>query len=294
MNANRQNHLDPPQLTTADFDNTFSLDQLDEKKPLDPPPSERQKDETIDEILERIKKVWPKDDIYTTKGSADASDNKLPSGEGKTDPSPDGTSDTNPSPGNEQSRSRGRSRTKRGKTGRNEMSPSSDRSLSPFPPKLQSFTGDPTRGSWSSFSIKFERIAERHKWSENKKLDRLFSYLMEKALEYAVKCKNNKSYENLNGELKLRFDSSDEPVAARQKLHLAKQSDDETLEVYMQRILSIATDGLGDFDNAVMQQMAIEVFLRGCQNKRSSIFCFSFNPINHPRCMPKNENVHRE
>ena len=62
------------------------------KRPLDPPPSERQKDETIDEILERIKKVWPKDDIYTTKGSAGASDDKLPSGEGKTDPSPDGTS----------------------------------------------------------------------------------------------------------------------------------------------------------------------------------------------------------
>ena len=269
----------PTELTTADFDNTFSLGQLDEKKPLDPPPSERQKDETIDEILERIKKVWPKDDIYTTKGSAGASDSKLPSGEGKTDPPPDGTSDTNPSPGNEQSRSRGRSRTKRGKTGRNaSTSPSSDRSLSPFPTKQHSFSGDPTRGSWSSFSIKIERIAERHKWSENKKLDRLFSCLTEKALEYAVKCKNNKSYENLNGELKLRFDSSDEPVAARQKLHLAKQSEDETLEVYMQRILSMATDGFGDFDNAVMQQMAIEAFLRGCQNKEAASFVLVSTP----------------
>ena len=45
----------PPELTTADFGNTFSLDQLDEKKPLDPPSSERQKDETIDEILEKNK-----------------------------------------------------------------------------------------------------------------------------------------------------------------------------------------------------------------------------------------------
>ena len=31
----------PTEFTTADFDNTFSLGQLDEKKPLDPPPSER-------------------------------------------------------------------------------------------------------------------------------------------------------------------------------------------------------------------------------------------------------------
>ena len=129
--------------------------------------------------------------------------------------------------------------------------------------------------------VKFQhKIREncRKTWSENKNLDRLFRCLTEKALEYAVKCKNNTSYENLNGELKLRFDSSDEPVPAPQKLHLAKQSDDETLEVYMQRILSIATDGFGDFDNAVMQQIAIEAFLRGCQNKEAASFILVSTP----------------
>ena len=46
----------------------------------------------------------------------------------------------------------------------------------------------------------------------------------------------------------------------------------------MQRILSMATDGFGDFDNAVMQQMAIEAFLRGCQNKELASFVLVSTP----------------
>ena len=91
----------------------------------------------------------------------------------------------------------------------------------------------------------------------------------------------------LQGTLTRRFDLGDEPVAARQKLHLANQSDDEALEFFMQRILSIATDGYGDLDNAVMQQIAIEAFLRGCQNKEAAFFCFSLGPIDHSGCMSK-------
>ena len=120
------------------------------------------------------------------------------------------------------------------------------------------------KGSWSGFILKFERIAERHRWSKDKMLDRLFSSLTEKALEYAIKCKNNKTYDGLKQELKLRFDMTDEPMIARQKLVTAKQTDDETIEAYMQRILNIASDGYGEYDFKVMQQMAIEAFLRGC------------------------------
>ena len=88
---------------------------------------------------------------------------------------------------------------------------------------MQSFSGDPNKGSWSSFIIKFERTAIRHKWSEEKKLDRLFRYLTDKALEYAVKCNKNQTYTELKEELKLRFDLSDEPVTACHKLYTAKQ-----------------------------------------------------------------------
>ena len=159
---------------------------------------------------------------------------------------------------------RGRSRQRRNKE--KGLVTDSDRSLSPLPPKLQIFSGDTTKGRWSSFIMPFERIAIRHGWSEAKKLDRLLSCLTEKALEFAFKCKMNNSFLELKNQLKLRFDLSDEPVAARQKLNTLKQDPDETLEGFMQQVLNVATDGYGDFETTVLQQMAIEAFLRGCRN----------------------------
>ena len=58
-------------------------------------------------------------------------------------------------------------------------------------------------------------------------------------------------------------------MMARHKLYTAKQTD-ETLKVFMQRILSIATDGLDKFDSESMQQLATESFLHGCANKEAA------------------------
>ena len=91
----------------------------------------------------------------------------------------------------------------------------SDRSLSPLPPKLPIFSGEANGQSWQSFIAKFDRIAKRKKWSEEKKLYRLFDCLSEKALEYAERAEEKKSYEQLKSKLGLRFNIKDAPVAAR-------------------------------------------------------------------------------
>ena len=215
----------------------------------------------LDNLYSRLKMATPADGIYSAKGSAvppsSSFDGYIPS---KDDERLDFTR------GN--SNTRGRSRQRRNKE-RGAVT-DSDRSLSPLPPKLQIFSGDPTKGRWSSFIMQFERIAIRHGWSEAKKLDRLLSCLTEKALEFAFKCKMNNSFQELKNQLKLRFDLSDEPVAARQKLNTLKQEPDETLESFMQQVLNVATDGYGDFETTVLQQMAVEAFLRGCRNKESA------------------------
>ena len=90
--------------------------------------------------------------------------------------------------------------------------------------------------------------------------------LTDKALEYAARSDNRDNFAALKGELALRFDLKEEPVAARQQLHLAKQGDDETLEAYLQRILAIAMDGYKDASAILLQQMATEAFLRGCRD----------------------------
>ena len=60
----------------------------------------------------------------------------------------------------------------------------------------------------------------------------------------------------MKNELALRFDSRDEPVAARQRLHVIKQGEEDSLEDFLQRV-QIAT----------LQQLATEAFLRGCKFK---------------------------
>ena len=139
----------------------------------------------VDNVLSRLKMAMPADGIYSAKGSAvppsSSFDEFIPS---KDDERLDSTR------GNSNTRVRSRHRRKK------EKGPvtDSDRSLSPLPPKLQIFSGDPTKGWWSSFIMQFERIAIRHSWSEAKKLYRILSCLTEKALEFAFKCKMNNSF----------------------------------------------------------------------------------------------------
>ena len=70
--------------------------------------------------------------------------------------------------------------------------------------------------------------------------------LTDKALEYASRSENKENFANLKNELKVRFDYKEVPIAAKQRLHLAKQDEDETLEAFLQRILGIAMDGYKD------------------------------------------------
>ena len=76
----------------------------------------------------------------------------------------------------------------------------------------------------------------------------------------------------------MRFDLKEEPVAARQQLHLAKQGDNETLEAYLQRILAIAMDGYKDASAVLLQQMATEAFLRGCRHKDAATLVMNEAP----------------
>ena len=81
----------------------------------------------------------------------------------------------------------------------------SDRSLSPLPPKLPVFSGSPSGSSWQSFIAKFDRIATRKKWSDDKKLYRLFDCLFEKALEYAERAGEKDNYDKLKKRARLKI-----------------------------------------------------------------------------------------
>ena len=180
---------------------------------------------------------------------------------------------------------RGRSKHRKSRSKRSTSNDSSSRSYSPPPPRLQLFSGDPASLSWSSFIMKFDRIAKRKGWSDDKKLDRLYDCLTDKALEYASRSDNKDNYDRLTQELALRFDLKDEPIAARQRLYLAKQDDDETLEAFLQRIVSITLDGHKNERSSLIQQVATEAFLRGCKHKDAATTVMNESPATiHEAC----------
>lgn len=94
--------------------------------------------------------------------------------------------------------------------------------------------------------------------------------MVETALEYASKSKGRHSYKDLKKELGLRFGLREPPIAARQNLYLMKQSDDESLEAYLQRVLTAAMHGLKTSDHNTVQLLATETFLRGCKHKEAA------------------------
>lgn len=166
----------------------------------------------------------------------------------------------------------------RSKKRKNEHDSDSDRSLSPLPPKLPVFSGEPKTTSWQSFIAKFDRIAKRKKWSDGKKLYRLFDCLTEKALEYAERAEEKDDYNKLKKELGLRFNIKDAPVADRSNLACVKQNEDESLEDFLHRVLTIAMNGFESADNNTMQKLATEAFLRGCKYKEAAALALNQCP----------------
>ena len=141
------------------------------------------------------------------------------------------------------------------------------------------FSGSPSGSSWQSFIAKFDRIATRKKWSDDKKLYRLFDCLSKKALEYAERDEEKDNYDKLKKELGLRFNIKDAPVAARQKLHVIKQTEEEGLEEFLQRVLTTAMDGFHVADNTTVQKLATEALLRGCRHKEAASLTLNQNPM---------------
>ena len=103
--------------------------------------------------------------------------------------------------------------------------------------------------------------------------------MSEKALEYAERAEEKDNYDKLKTELGLRFNIKDAPVAARQKLHVIKQTEEEGLEEFLQRVLTTAMDGFHVADNTTVQKLATEAFLRGCRHKEAASLTLNQNPM---------------
>ena len=136
-------------------------------------------------------------------------------------------------------------------------------------PKGLTFAGD-GKMSWESFIFQFERIAKVRKWSKRDKLNCFYDGLTEKALDYARKTKGTKKYEKLKKKMAERFDVKVNPSISRRELTMVKMTSDETLEEFSQRVYFLTMDAYPGAKEGTIQQIAVEVFLRGLTDKEAA------------------------
>ena len=83
-----------------------------------------------------------------------------------------------------------------------------------------------------------------------------------------------RDYSSLNNELAFRFDLRDDHVTARQRLHVIKQNEEESLE----DVLTLSIDGYGDAQIATLQQLATGAILRSRKFKDAATLVMNEAP----------------
>ncbi len=137
---------------------------------------------------------------------------------------------------------------------------------------MPTFSGDKAL-KIESFLFQFSRIASRRGWRSPKKASRLVDLLSGDALDYAKRL--DEVTLNNYGVLKTcptdRFSIKLNPKTARKELSLAKQGEKESLEGYAQRLMGLGQDGYCDLTQVAQDQIIVECFLRGMQDKAAAM-----------------------
>lgn len=65
-----------------------------------------------------------------------------------------------------------------------------------------------------------------------------------------------------------RFGNKDIPHSIRKQLQDVKQKVDESIEELAERVQEIATDGYSEATEDIVELMAVDAFLKGCNDKK--------------------------
>lgn len=148
---------------------------------------------------------------------------------------------------------------------------------SPTAPKLSTYDGTT---EWKPYFIQFNYIAQKYMWNEREKLDKLIECLREKALKFFSSRPENvqSDFKLLCHKFKERFDKSEQPHIMRRQLQKTKQEVDETLEEFAERIEELSMEAYPDFPDFWRSTVTIDVFLRGCKEKRAALVTLDKDP----------------
>lgn len=144
-------------------------------------------------------------------------------------------------------------------------------------PKTMRYDGT---GNWLPFKQKFIRFAHLRQWTEEERKDNLLFCLEGKACEYyatILQRDENIEYDQLLLKMDKRFGVKEIPETAQVKLSTLKQLPDETIEVWGDRVLQLATKAYEDLPDEFMYKQAIKRICHGCLDREAGQYVANLN-----------------
>ncbi|MEW8548560.1 MAG: hypothetical protein AB2693_34090 [Candidatus Thiodiazotropha sp.] len=135
--------------------------------------------------------------------------------------------------------------------------------------------------NWQAFKAKFARYAEAQGWTAKTCKDYLCWCLEGKASEFytlLIERDPNMEYFDLMRKLEKRFGFKDLPETAQVQFMQAKQTPDEKLEEWADRVLSLATRAFKNLPDEHMYQQAIMRLCQGANDKDAGQYAANLRP----------------
>ena len=137
-------------------------------------------------------------------------------------------------------------------------------------PKALRFDG---KTNWLSFKKKFDSYRKVMRWSEEESKDYLMWSLEGKALDFLTITKidlEKYSFRRIMKKLETRFGVKELTETSKAKFRQAFQKQDESLEDWADRVMTLATPAFVDLPEDHMKKEAIARFCQGCTDKEAA------------------------
>ena len=137
-------------------------------------------------------------------------------------------------------------------------------------PKALRFDG---KTNWLSFKKKFDSYGKVMRWSEEESKDYLMWSLEGKALDFLTITKTDLekySFRKIMKKLETRFGVKELTETSKAKFRQAFQKQDESLEEWADRVMTLATPAFVDLPENHLKKEAIARFRQGCTDKEAA------------------------
>ena len=143
--------------------------------------------------------------------------------------------------------------------------------------KMPTFNGNST-DDWVAYHVQFERIANVE--TKLEKTDRVPQGLRGKAASYFGRLPelDRENYAILTIVLLDCYGRKDPPSTLRLQLQSVKQTVEEDLEAFAERVQQLAHDAYPQATVQTVKDAAIDAFLRGCKEKAASLAAMNRTP----------------